>query len=69
MRLMPARTVTAAKPHRCAFCGGQITDGAEHLLFSAFDPSRSKDDGRTWGAWVRERWHTACRYPGQEGSE
>ncbi|NFV80044.1 hypothetical protein [Magnetospirillum aberrantis] len=66
MRLMPARTVTAAKPHRCAFCGQEIAKGVQHLLFRAFDPDHSKDGGKTWGAWVQERWHVACRYPSGE---
>jgi len=68
MRIMPSRAVTAARPHRCASCGREIAIGDQHLLYRAFDPNRSKDNGRTWGAWVQERWHTACRYPGQDGA-
>ncbi len=63
MRLMPEQEVVAAKTHRCGFCGHAIPEGETHLKYRAFDPDLSRDGGKTWGAWIEERWHIACRRP------
>lgn len=44
------KQVTAAKVHKCVYCGEQIFIGERHYLRT----------GRHDEAWFRDRWHEEC---------
>jgi hypothetical protein len=60
VRTVSKREIVGVKPYRCGFCNDVIGPGDRQMFYRGFDPDRSTDGGKTWGAFVTERRHLRC---------
>lgn len=60
VRMLPEKEVVGIRPYLCGYCGEPIATGERQKFYRGFDPDRSSDGGRTWGAFVTERRHLGC---------